>query len=358
MFKSENTRPQLMNLDFLRIVFTFVIIAYHFIRQLGFWNDSGGYAVEFFFVLSGFLLVYTFNPHVSVLTFFKKKVIRFVPVITVSGIAVCFWLGQFKPTLLNNIFLVPIAEQLPVLVAWYINVLVWVSLLYFTLFKYVSRPIACLIIGILTFLAINAMLASSLWLTFAHLGPRGTFGYLLNGGLLRGIAGMGFGCLLAQSLISHPQTNTVSSTKATFYYTLAELCILGWLIGAMYIRQIYVGPFALLIGFTILIYLFVKKQGIISRILDKPYYSKIARYTLCIYLMQEVIVRQIFPYLLRQSPYGSFLRTHFILTSEAIFLTTILTGIIVYYLVEKPITRYFNQRIQISAYHKTTDIKK
>lgn len=351
MLKSENTRPQFMNLDFLRIVFTFVIIGYHFIRQLGFWNESGGYAVEFFFVLSGFLLVYTFNPNISVLTFFKKKIIRFMPAIIVSGIAVSLWFGQFNSKLLNNIFLVPIAEQLPVLVAWYINVLVWVSLLYFTLFKYLSRPIACLIIGILTFLAINAMLASSLWLTNAHFGERGTFGYLINGGLLRGLAGMGFGCLLAQALLNHPQTNT-SNPKTTFCYTLAEICILGWLIGAMYIRQIYVGPFALLIGFTVLIYLFVKKQGILSRILDKPYYSKIARYTLCIYLMQEVIVRQIFPYLLHQSAYNHLLRVHYILTSDVILFITTLVGIIVYYLIEKPITHYFNKQRQIPPYRK------
>lgn len=32
---------QLMNLDFLRIVFTLIVIAYHFIRKLGIWNDGG-----------------------------------------------------------------------------------------------------------------------------------------------------------------------------------------------------------------------------------------------------------------------------------------------------------------------------
>lgn len=335
---------QLMNLDFLRIVFTLIVIAYHFIRKLGIWNEGGGYVVEFFFVLSGFLIVYRFNPDMSVLTFLKKKIVRFIPIIAVSGIAVCFWIGRFNPDFWRNIFLIPVSEQLLVLVAWYINVLVWVSVFYFALLKYITRPHACLIIGVLTFMSLYMMIATNTWITDGHLGKEGTIGYVFSGNLLRGLAGIGVGCLLAQSM-NLKDTEYAGKKMAILGYTLAEICVFGWLLGAMYVHQLYIGPLALLLGFTALIYLFVIQRGLVSRILNKPCYSQIARYTLCIYLMQEVIVRNIFPYLLNH--YNHFVRMNQILTIGGTLLICVIVGIIVYYVIEKPITHYCNKSTQL-----------
>ena len=49
------------NIDFLRIVLISAIILHHFIHAAtGIWN-SGGYAVEFFFVIAGFVFYMTYK---------------------------------------------------------------------------------------------------------------------------------------------------------------------------------------------------------------------------------------------------------------------------------------------------------
>lgn len=52
---------RLDNIDFLRIVFTICIVLCHAFGAVSIWNRAP-LAVEFFFILSGFFLFYTYRP--------------------------------------------------------------------------------------------------------------------------------------------------------------------------------------------------------------------------------------------------------------------------------------------------------
>ena len=51
--KEPEKLPKMMNLEFLRIVFTFAVVWFHFIGRFKIWR-AGWLGVEFFFILSGF----------------------------------------------------------------------------------------------------------------------------------------------------------------------------------------------------------------------------------------------------------------------------------------------------------------
>ncbi len=70
---------RLYNVDFLRILLVSAIVVHHFYHNLAdLWNN-GGYAVEFFFIISGFMFNHSFNPSISIEKFLIKKLIRLWP---------------------------------------------------------------------------------------------------------------------------------------------------------------------------------------------------------------------------------------------------------------------------------------
>ena len=87
--KEPEKLPKMMNLEFLRIVFTFAVVWCHFIVKFKIWQ-SGWLGVEFFFILSGFLLVLTFKPEKTVVSFIKNKWMRFAPLTLFGGL---LWLS-------------------------------------------------------------------------------------------------------------------------------------------------------------------------------------------------------------------------------------------------------------------------
>ena len=86
--------PRMMNMEFLRIIFTFVIVFFHLRLHkrinIFFMGRSG---VEFFFILSGFFFALTYERTPTVIDFIKRKIIRFIPCIVF-----CSLFGVFLET--------------------------------------------------------------------------------------------------------------------------------------------------------------------------------------------------------------------------------------------------------------------
>lgn len=181
------------NFDFLKITFTLIVILYHFIREIGFWC-KGGYAVELFFIISGFLCFKTFNNSITTPQFIKKKIASFMPLMLV---VILFQL-IVQPTpiknILNNIFLVPVWQyDLFISVGWYIIVWFWISVCLFYLTKTLKSEHINLIITSSIFISIALMISYNRWLTWEKIS-------FINAGFLRGIASMGTGYMLAKML--------------------------------------------------------------------------------------------------------------------------------------------------------------
>ena len=95
VLKKEDFLNRNHNIDFLRILFTLLIILYHIDNRLNIWSNLGS-AVEFFFILSGYFLAVASAKTENTLLFIKKKKnillfnffiysYNYTPIVMVSG---------------------------------------------------------------------------------------------------------------------------------------------------------------------------------------------------------------------------------------------------------------------------------
>lgn len=73
--------PELVNIEFLRVAFTLMVVLRHIAIMCPAACNTGEQGVQFFFLLSGYLLFLTYRPDRSLASFAVNKLIRFVPLV-------------------------------------------------------------------------------------------------------------------------------------------------------------------------------------------------------------------------------------------------------------------------------------
>lgn len=273
------------NLEFLRFVFIIPIVLYHFVRDFGFYS-AGAYASMFFFVLSGFFLTIRFDNTLSIGALMFKKIKRYYPFVVLSLIV----LFIFKPDMdlvpvLNNLLFNPILSPLAIMEDWFLIVLMWVTLFYGVVIKYCKQDMARLIIGCACCASILVLERPTAWMAWHPVFEN----EYIKGGIFWGLLGMGLGYLMAQYVVSLKEIK-----KPKWYYTLLEILSLSYAFLSLYTENIYLFQMYMTFNFAVLIYLFVVKQGAVSRFCDKKIFAVLGRYTLAIYLMHAVILKILF----------------------------------------------------------------
>ena len=103
-------KQKFKNIEFLRYLFTFVIIYFHSVKMRSLYINYDAYenlrtlainadlSVDFFFIMAGFFLFYTFNPDkFAVITFMQKRITRLLPnIIFVSFLTLLLYIINCK----------------------------------------------------------------------------------------------------------------------------------------------------------------------------------------------------------------------------------------------------------------------
>ena len=331
--KDDPKLPKMMNIEFLRIVFTFIIVWCHFCDNLKFWFASW-LGVEFFFVLSGFLLVLTFKPERSYAEFLKDRIIRFMPLIVFSGIIRTIFYKAYLNTLSDFFFLTPLGLAKTPGVAsgsWYLGVLIVVSLFYQYLLKTKKREDANVIICLISFISAIVLTQfnwkNGVWRTVeAEVIP-------LPFGLLRGLAGMGVDCFTAFFYLRPKLEN---STKETSF--IVESVVLFFSVFCLLIKKLYPqNPIYMYMLFSALILLFTNKNGKISRFFEKPLFCRLSKYCMSLYLTHFIIAYSGLYSLLKYYP--DYIREHVVLSAILYFLSAVILAFISHHFIELPVTR-------------------
>lgn len=95
------------NFDFIRFFLAYSVMFNHFSTLTNtepFWIVSGGFRVKGFFIISGFLVMFSFLRSPDVYIFFRKRIQRIMPAYTLV-IGLCFLLGICLTTLSTSEFL-------------------------------------------------------------------------------------------------------------------------------------------------------------------------------------------------------------------------------------------------------------
>lgn len=321
---------KLHNVEFLRVYFTFAVMMLHFCTQFRIWT-SGSQGVEFFFILSGYLLVLTYNPKRSLIEYAKQRYIRFVPLIIAGGLLAGGGWRSFEDIFLlqSTGLAYATSANTP---AWYIAVLFWCSLFYLGLMKHVKSDYLPFVLAVLAFIFCLAIINTP--------GRHGLFADLLTKRMLRGLACMGIGMLLA-CFCKRPAKKSVNSSGELTLYTLAELGILLYLFFSLLNKELFLSYWIYQpISHVILLWLFIRKKGVISRALDTSIFSVPAKYCLSIYLTHSVFYRTVQTFV--KSNYPGWLENNIELSITLAILGSCILGIIAYYLIELPCAHYLS----------------
>ncbi|MBQ4614983.1 MAG: acyltransferase [Akkermansia sp.] len=319
--KEKRKQPLIKNIEFLRIVFTIGVLICHFRDTLyGIW--SGGYfGVEFFFILSGYLLALTFRKDRAILAIAKRNWIRFVPLIIISCI-LCGggWNSFLGVLMLQDTGLAMYHIDDPP--SWYIAVLFWCTLFYLGFLKSYTGDKRNFLIGVLVFVTylLRARQHTPTWLMLDE---------YVSKDLLRGIAGMGAGILLSE-ICRRPSETILSSIKEKFFYGIAETMLLLYFVSIFFSKEYFIDHWIvqpILAG--ILLCLFIQKKGFVSSFLEKEIFARGAKYCLSIYLTHWILFVHRF-----WEIKGNIALSVTISTILSIFL-----GVLFYYLIEKPFVK-------------------
>lgn len=208
-------KKMLYNVEFLRFVFSVIIVCFHILYSniMPYVNGNmtydaikpmignAGLIVECFFIMSGYFLFMTYwkKPDLSFLEFAIKKVFRLGPVLAFSILIGCFFFKQkIIPSTFNILFLQCIGISLEYKgINWYISPLFWALLFYFALLKNFESKKVNVFIAVVVYFSYLVNISS----TNGGFGRETVWG-VVNLGLARALAGVGFGYLLGTLLNS------------------------------------------------------------------------------------------------------------------------------------------------------------
>ena len=237
------------SVNFWRVVFTFAVTIFHFSAMYPEMNTAyhsqigWRIGVEFFFIVSGFLLAYKCErSDISAWSYTKSRYFRLLPeYILMTVIMIGIRIFEDKMNLLDSlVFILNSFDEVLMLqtaspnyvningASWYISALVVAGFFIFWLYKnkrelYMNIILPLSIISIYTFISLNAGYAA---------GSTGAYTpvFSLSYGLLRGFADMSMGVLAYEM---HKRFKKNELTKAgSILFTIFE--ILGYCIPLAY----------------------------------------------------------------------------------------------------------------------------
>ena len=353
----ETKINKLLNIEFLRFLSVISIVTYHLftgwlpvycsdiplfhhIHELT--RDSVR-AVDFFFIISGFFLVYTFKRDLSVIDFLKKKIVRLWPV---AVFAVCAWfviylLGFIPPEkfgTFDNIFGLFMINNIGITTSiginvqsWYISSLILVLLFYFYILKYLDKHITNLIISVITLFSYSFLIHIQ---NGSLTGEIETYYYIFNVGIMRALAGCGLGYIIGISgICNNLSESKKQKTLSLFVIGCFEILIFTFLIYNMCFNKLnYTNDMIFILAFVFLFIIFVRNYGIISKWMNNKFYEIIGKYAYSIFMSHRIAFAIISATLWKTD----FVIYHNYLTIFYSIIIAILFGIVVYYLIEKP----------------------
>lgn len=341
---------KIWSVEFLRTVFCLMVIFYHVTqgslipytqsslayKKLSIACANMGFVVECFFIISGyFLMGFLRNkPNAEFLPFLWGKICRLWPVFLVSTIVTHFMThGIWQDTFINALFL-----QLTGLtfsfrgINWYVSSLFCSLVFYFLVAKSIGLQYRR-----------NFVILLCCWgayvLNMQSHPPQGFGREIVHGffslGLLRGIAGVGWGILLNEFVHAiRGKISTRPTLQFVILMTVVEAFSLWLLIEHLFMRGLSCkSHFILVVAFSALLPCLVLKFGLVSRALNQKWLGCFGKYTYSMYVMQQTGF-----WILQQTIWirADFVSEHMVPCLIVSVVIPAAIGILAYYCIEVP----------------------
>ncbi len=353
------------NIEFFRFLLAEILVFFHLkgilfypfqhIPMYDYLNRkvvNGEQVVDFFFIISGFFLIYTYK-NISIVAYIVKKLSRFFPTLIVVAflywVASLFGYGRFNgwQTFVSDILLFNssgfVTSKGSMGSVWFICVLFWVSLFYFYLISNFERKHINIVIALIVWCSYTLLIQSS----------RGS----LNGnsitviasvfpkGFVRGLAGIGVGYLIGVCFLN-PQRICLNFKPKVQYaiYTVLEIVLFLTVFSHI---TFYKNPIKddvlYIVLFSILLFLFLGRKGWLSNFFESKFSGILGRYSFCLFISHGLFLKF----------FNAFFPKSFIESFPALIPILFLGisscfAVILYHCVEKPGARLFKKTVVVS----------
>lgn len=307
---------------------------------------------DLFFIMSGFLLFYTFNSNLSTFDYAKKRFFRLAPNLWLL-VLIMIILTLFIPTINSHfndnilrIFLLHCVGFEPksggsyMNITWYISALFWVSLFYFYISKIFDKKYLSLIIWLVVMLSYTAYMQFTSFLTGAHIE---TLYLFFNIGICKALASMGLGYFICMAYKNGFLQNVGNIGKVVI--SAVEIYIIAFLTYSLIFADKLncSSGMVFIVLFAILFYLFLIKKGFISRFFENNISNTLGQWVYSIYCFHIIVLAIYFRYV-RINFYQVLAMHPLIFFVFEVLLATVL-GIVMYYIFEKPVSKYVKKRL-------------
>ena len=360
--KTSYIKEKFLNVEILRFIFCVIIFISHYYNKirLGFYggeldalktNTHNGFmAVEYFFIIAGFFLIYTFKQKESVIDFIKNKITRLWPLVAFLFILymVAGWFDIIKFQLYPNVLALLMMENIGITTkwgnmghSWFVSALFFVSIFYFYIFKYFKKTTYNFFIPIIVLLSYTFLIQQSNGGMGQHIK---TYYGILNGGILRAVGGMGLGYLIYQVYNYIKTQPFINNIKSKITYTIIEGYLLGFVVYETGLHKIsFNNKIILVIAFCGLFLTFLLKRGFVSKLFDNKLSAIFGRYAFALY-MTHGFLWNLFKHYWADSHVNVIL-AHPYLTGIGMFIIAFIFAIFTYHLVEIPAGKYLKKKL-------------
>lgn len=362
---------KLKNIELLRCIGCLAIVCLHLFneniwpafpdinvyKRLATITVNGNKAVDLFFLLAGLFFALHFNREQPMFDFMKKKIIRLYPVVlliaAVSFSGSLFGLWTFDVfsviLILFNIFGTAMNTGISgahIGVFWYVSAMLWVLGIYYYLFKNYNRKTVNLIIFLAVFFCYSFLICAK---NGKFNRPQLTFYYVFNVGFMRAVGGIGIGCLIGEWWADNSEKikqKTLNIWQQSLI-TIVEFICLYFMVKYLLFQKIkFKNDMIFIVDFAVLIVLFLSKKGFLSQLLNDTPLGNIwlffGKYTYSIYMVHKLIFAFFRELQWRQHP--EFIHAHPFFEVIIILCSLLMTGILIYHLVEKPAAEYLSKK--------------
>lgn len=272
--------------EIFRFIGAFSVLVFHTAKPTPFYQklpvifQNGTIWVHFFFVLSGFMLSYSyFNRDINVRKFYLTRLFKFYPPYIFSLLLLFVYSFKYKEKLIYNIFLTQTlifgkaTDKNYNYAAWYLSALAFLILLFPYLQKYLKKNFRMF----KYFTVFIAIYTYYTYLTFHKYSDNGYILHLINYFPLIHVSSFLIGMLLLHKLKNIPNRKHYSAFSVIYFLFLV-----------LFVQYNSVIPYAsvlISLSFVPLISFLFLDNGIVNKILGNKFFVYLGSLSFSIYIL-------------------------------------------------------------------------
>lgn len=347
------------HVDLMRFLFSVIIVIYHILHasimpyvtdakytELAESLDFSTNIVVCFFIISGFFLYrsYSTNPEQGIFDYIVSRIVRLWPVLFFAILCEALLVGSYNwdRMLINSMFLQCSGISLEYKgILWYVSSFFFASVFLYAILRCFQRRKAVFLIALLTYFGC-AFLVNYF---DGRIGGRETVLYVLNIGVLRGVAFIGVGILLAviydklQDMFRITPLSKWSRRILFVEKIVIEIISLIFLYKYFILSRSTKNHIVLVLVFALFLLCLVSERDPLGLLLNRKLFGLTGKYAYSIYVMQGTSFLILEKTLWQNASFVSNIWMA-IGVSAAV---SVVIGIGTYYIVERPCVKLYEK---------------